>query len=253
MKIIGVCLYLISAILLLRAQMAGAEELPLETEIAVPGAGFDRHEFWLGRWSESGVGSRFLTDYFGNFKINPTFSIEVGASLSLVEQVGPSMLGLAGKFTFPKAQSQLVFGIQHERWPSWQVTENRLEFYWRFFPTEKFTLAFGLAYRTPQYAVTSWVPFANWSSDPNGEFSILYAADWRLITVEALSLSLLIWDYDHMRLFTMDNVHFTLKAAWEMERSVRVYLAGTAGLTGVSGGILSWSQSIISTGLVYEL
>ncbi len=181
------------------------------------------------------------------------FSIQVGTSLSLLEQVGPSLLGFTGIAAFPNAKSEVVLGIQYERWPTWKISENRTELFWRFFPEETFHLSFGFAYRAVQYDILSYLPFMNWNSDPNGELSILYSVDWVLYTLPPFRIYWLIWNFDHMRLFNMDNVHFTLKTDWELDSTFRAYVSATSGVTGVSGGVLTWSQSVLSLGFTYAL
>ena len=214
---------------------------------------FDHHEIVLGRWYEGGSANRLQMDYLGNYRFNDIFSIELGASLSLLEQWGPSLIGVLGKANFPNARSQLILGFQNERWPTWRIAENRMELYLKFFPEDNFNLSMGFAYRAVQYNILSFLPYSNWNSDPNGELDILYGFDWVLFRLPPFRISWLIWDFDHMRLFNMDNTHFTLKTDWTVNPTWHAYLAATVGVTGISGAVTTWGQSVISLGMTYGL
>lgn len=210
-------------------------------------------EFWLGRWYEDGVENRLQADYFGTWKIGPILSLEVGTSFSILQQGGPDLFGFAAHASFPNAKSDLTLAVQHERWPDWQVTENRAEFYWSFHPSLDLNLSFGVTYRAPLFGKIFVVPFLDWGTDGGGEISILYQVEWRFLKIQPFQFSIGVWNYDHMRLFTPDNAHFTLKASWELNPDIHLLAAGTVGVQGVSGAILSWPQSILSIGMTYDL
>jgi hypothetical protein len=208
------------------------------------------HELRISRDFEGGVVDRMLVDYFGRYWLSDVFALDAGVGTSFFAPNGVSLLGVSAVADFPNAHSFLALGVEHERWPAWQVTENRVVLYWNFHPLDDINISFGAGYRSPQFVSTTFAQSLAFGG-PSDEFSVLYRFDWRVLQVQQFGVSAMIWNYDHMRLYTVDNIHFSLRLGYALTERLALTALGTASINGLSGGILSWGQSQVVGGITY--
>jgi hypothetical protein len=210
------------------------------------------HELWLTRYYDPGVLNRYLLEYVGSYDLTSDFSLTAALSLSPLEQVEPALIGGEIYYLMPALRSSVTFGIQQERWHSWQVTENRMELFWNWRVIPSLYVSAGIGYRSPQYAVnTFWQSFA-WPSE-DAEFNLIYRVEWKFLEWEDLQLSTILADYDRMRLYSLSNVHMILKAEYSLDESWSCLGYFSVGVKGLSGSILSFSQYVVSLGANYAL
>jgi hypothetical protein len=208
------------------------------------------HEFMMTRSYLAGVSNRLLVEYYGNYQLGSLFSLQVGNRYSLFEQWGLSLLGISGIFHLPWIWSDLTLGLEHERWEDWRTTENRAIVYWTFHPHSKIDLLFGVAYRAPQFGVTQLFQSLGWSGI-NPEVALIYRFKFPIFSIHNLDFSVLAWNYDHMRLFTYDNFHFSILAVLSLSSQLKVSGMATTAASGVSGGVVSWQENMFSLGIQY--
>jgi hypothetical protein len=166
-----------------------------------------------------------------------------------------TLFGLGTQFKLNEIWSHLVFGIQHERWSGWGVTENRAMAYWEFHPISSLSLSIGYTYRSPQF-VSLGIQSLSWPS-VNTEWEPLYRLQWKLLENSALEVgkfgaSILVWNYDRMRLATSDNIHFSLIPEYCFAQKSKVQVIATTAVKGFSGAVVSWDQLDLGIGLKYD-
>jgi hypothetical protein len=145
--------------------------------------------------------------------------------------------------------SEITLGFQQERWPSWNTSENRIVAYWGFFPFSNTTLHLGYSYRAPQYGA-SFLQSLAWPS-MDGEFGLLYRIEVDVIQLPQFKLSLLVFDYDRMRLYTWTNIHFSIQPQYQISKKWKLQALLGVAAEGASGGIVSWDQNYINIGVAY--
>ena len=247
--------------LILFAPLSRADDLPIfeaspmasDTPRANASHG---HEFWLVSHQELGVASSLLLNYFGRFDLGARVDLLVGGGLSLFQNWGPALLGITADLKFDEISSHFYFGTQHERWPDWGVTENRAVAYWEFRPLSTVSLTLGYSYRAPQFNGMGIQSFT-WVSS-TAEWGPLYRFQWRffgspLLESGALGASVLIWNYDRMRLETADNIHFSIIPEYRVAPTVSIQGMATTAVKGFSGAVVSWDQVNLALGLKYDL
>lgn len=225
--------------------VARADERPL---------GWVMSEVLASRRYEAGVSERLLLTTFQRFRFFQPFAIEAGLEGSFFDHWGPNLLGVTFFGGFPNANADLVLSFQHERWGSWLVSENRGEFYLLFSPRPTFSILFGLGLRVPTVRSLTLAQAFNWNS-PGGELSLLFRVEGRVIEIGRFWASLLVWNFDRMRLETGDNIHASALLEWHLGSAPaewRVFALASQGVKGVSGGVLSWAQNQISLGVRLE-
>ncbi len=203
---------------------------------------------WFSRQYERGVTERLVIDAFGRTWFSQTFGLETGLSLSGLGDPFPQfnlqMISLNGIANFPNAHSFFVLGWANERWPAWNVHENRVIGYWLFSPLKVLSITFGLAFRSPVFPAGG--------PGTNDELSILYSLDWEFFQLGSFNAGLTVGNYSRMRVYTPDNGHFTSRLRWLFGSSgLQLHAFATAGVKGVSGGILSFGQNQIGGGIGY--
>ena len=208
------------------------------------------HEFWLSRSYEPGVVNRLLAEYLGTFSLSDVAKLRLEGATSYLEQTGVSLVGLEGVYLLPSLQSEVTVGVQQERWPDWDVTENRLVAYWKFAPFPCLFLSLGLGYRSPQFNVQSiWQSLA-WPSD-DAEIGVLYSVQWNFLELPGWRIGALVGDYERMRLYSDDNIHIGLRGEYDLTPHWSFLGYASVGATGVSGGIVTFSQTLLSIGIRY--
>ncbi len=213
------------------------------------------HEFWSVFHQDSGVTSNLLFNYFGRFYLGARLNLLVGGGLSLFENSGLALLGVGAEIKVDEIWSRFAFVLQHERWPDWTATENRILAYWEFRPLASLNLAVGYSYRSPQFAGLGAESF-NWPLK-NAEWGPVYRLQWTFLGDSGvrpgqISASILIFNYDRMRLFTSDNTHFSIIPEYQMSRSVSAQAMVMTAVKGISGAVISWDQLDLGLGLKYE-
>lgn len=215
------------------------------------GLHFSEHDFIINRAYESGVTDRMLTEYHGRFELHPAFVASAALGTSAFAHSFVNFMAIAAALRFPNAKGELSFEYHHENWSNWSVAENRLASYFFFYPSESFSIIFGLGYRGPIFGNSSFLgTFGLASIAP--EISVLYRFQWEFMDIGRFSSYFLIWNYDRFRFFSENNVRFSLWPQFAISPSLKIYANLGIGIRGVSGGILSWGASSLGLGLVYE-
>lgn len=226
-------------------EIAQAEDRPL---------GWAGQELWASRRYEYGVSERALLLTVGRWRFAQPVAIEAALEGSFFDHWGPSLVGFSVLGGFVNARSDLVLSFQHERWSSWRVSENRLEFYWLFQPRETFSITFGLGFRSPQFNSLNLGQALTWAGESN-EIAIAFRAEGRVLELWRFWVSLLAWNFDRMRLETGDNLKLSAMVEYHLTPAPspwRLAMLATQGIKGASGGVLSFGQNQISIGLRYE-
>ncbi len=218
-----------------------------------------QHEALVVFNNESGVISNLLLNYNGSFNLGKRFNLLVGGSVSLGSQWGPELLGVSGEFKIDEIWSHIVLGVQQERWSDWDTTENRAVLYWVLHPffSQALSLSFGEGYRAPQYAGMGI--YSLWWPKSSAEFNPIYRFEWKFLSprpeggfFSKFGGSVLIFDYDRMRLFTWDNTHFTIIPDYALNDKTRLELMLGTAVKGASGAVISWDQLTLGAGFKYE-
>ncbi|MGZ3708464.1 MAG: hypothetical protein ACXWPM_06530, partial [Bdellovibrionota bacterium] len=180
----------------------------------------------------------------------PWLVIEPGASVSFVNQWGLSLIGLNVGARIEALRSEIVVGAQEERWPDWQVTENRAILYWLFHASDRVSLSVGGGMRSPVFGPTGFWQTLGWQLS-GIEVGPLYRLEWLMVSESRFGLTFLFDNYDRMRLYTWDNIHLSFIPEFQLTPKVKLMaLLGTA-MQGVSGGVISWDQYTLSLGVTY--
>jgi hypothetical protein len=210
-----------------------------------------RQEVWLTRPYEAGVIDRLLVEGFARLNLSPSFALLGGVSFSLFDQWGVSLLGISGIWRLPDWRFELTLGLQHESWPGWNMSENRLVLYGSFAPLDFILVSIGYSYRSPQYA-PNFIQSLGWVSSTS-EFGLLYRVEVEAFRYRRLSFILLVHDYDRMKLYTWTNIHFALQPRYELSSQLSVQ--GSIGIAaeGVSGGVISWEEQNFAIGMAYVI
>ncbi len=212
---------------------------------------FSEHDFIINRAYESGVTDRMLTEYHGRFELHPSFVASAALGTSTFAHSFVNFMAIAAALRFPNAKSELSFEYHHENWSNWSVAENRLASYFFFYPSDSFSIIFGLGYRGPVFGNSSFLgTFGLASVAP--EINVLYRFQWEFMEIGKFSSYFLIWNYDRFRFYSENNVRFSLWPQFVISPSLKVYANLGIGIRGISGGILSWGASSLGLGLVYE-
>lgn len=210
------------------------------------------HEFVSTHTYEGGVTDRVLLEYYGNMKLSSFFALQAGGRVNLIDNWGLNLLGISAVLSLPWIMSDLSLSLQHERWESWETTENRALFYWSFYPFSALETLVGIAYRAPQFAPSTLLQSLGWST-LDQEMGVVYRFRFRFFSIHNLSFYGMAWNYDHMRLFTYDNIQFSIQPELTLDPSLKLFgWIGTA-VKGVSGGLVSWEQTMFSVGMRYDL
>lgn len=208
------------------------------------------HEFWLSYSYQAGVANRILAEYLGTIPLSDTIKLRLEGATSYLEQTGVSFVGIEGVYLFPSLLGELTLGVQQERWPDWNVSENRFVAYWKFAPFPWLFLSLGLGYRSPQFNVDSvWQSLA-WPSE-DAELGVLYSVQCNFLSRPAYRLGALLGDYERMRLYSDDNIHIGLRGEYDLSPDWSLLGLVSVGATGVSGGIITFSQTLLSVGVRY--
>jgi len=212
------------------------------------------HEIWLTRELEGGVVERSSFAYGVRFQLQDPLFIDALVRSSFLEgdpaAGGNNLFGLGFGFRVDWLRSEADFILQHEAWPAWQVTENRLAAFWKFRPFPIFSAQIGLYYRTPQYNSTRFDQIFAWPW-ANSELSTLYRLELGLYEGERFKMDGFLGNYDRMRIYAWDNMHIAITPAWYFNDRFSAALQLGVALKGVSGGILSLSQWSGEMGLRY--
>ena len=203
-----------------------------------------QHEFWLSRSYEPGVSNRLLTEYVGTFPLSDVTKLRVEGVASFLEQTGISLVGFEGVYLLPNLLSEVTAGVMQERWPDWSVTENRAVAYWKFTPFPSLSMSLGLGYRSPQFNVSSLWQTLTWPSD-EAEIGVLYSAQWDFLKTSSYLIGMQVGDYERMRLYSDDNIHFALRGEFEVAPNWSFLTYFSVGAKGVSGGIVTFSQTLL--------
>lgn len=208
-------------------------------------------ELLFTRQYEAGVINRLLIQYIGRFDLNDIFAIQAGLNLSTFEQWGYSLLGVTGIFKIAPLLSEISIGVQQENWPDWSITENRAVAFWTFEPFHWVSLMVGCSYRAPQYGANFLQSF-QWPT-VDAEWGPIYRLQVNFFEVSKFFFSFLAWNYDRMRFYSWDNVHFSFQTQFQIHPKLRLEGLFTTATKGVSGGIVSWGQNTISLGINYAI
>jgi hypothetical protein len=229
-----------------------ADAAPQETAALEPDPNptWPEHDFWLRRSHEPGVVNRLLTEYQGTFPLNETMKFRFGGALSFLEQSGLSLIEAEVIYALPPLLSEFTIGLQQERWIDWLVTENRFVAYFTFTPWRDLVLSLGLAYRSPQFNVRSFGQSLNWPG-ANAEIGILYSVQWTFLTGVDYRLGTQVGDYENMRLYSNGNIHIGLRGEFDLDPNWTLLSYASVGAKGVSGGIVTFTQTLVSFGLRY--
>ena len=208
------------------------------------------HEFWAAQAYESGTENRFLFEYFATFYPKEVLRLRFLGEASSQQQTGLSLLGAEFSLLIKALRSELTFALQTEYWSDWQVSENRAEAFFTFRPNKRLALSIGSAYRAPQLNVTNFWQALNWPAD-NAERGLVYEGRVRLLNLSRLSLDFFLADYERMRLYSDANVHYGVRLDLSLGKKWRFLGYASQGVKGVSGLVVSTSQSLVGLGVSY--
>jgi hypothetical protein len=231
-------------LLLLNAGIASSDELPPVS--------LDVHEFWVTRYTESGVTDRLAFEYRGDITLTRLIDLRLGFGVAPFEQIEASLWGVELVQAIEILNSRITLGIQQEKWHNWRVIENRAELYWTVEPADALTLTLGVAARAPMFDRTSFFPEPRWSNDAV-ELCPLYRLDMGILDENRFSLRFVLANYDRMFLYTPSNIHFIFKPEWELSDELSVIGNFSLAIKGLSGLVLSYSQFTTGIGLSYAL
>ena len=208
------------------------------------------NELWFGRSYEEGVANRLLLDYHGVHQPLPNLEILTSASYSFLQQSGLALLGVGVQYNVEAINSRFAALLAHETWSSWGASENRVLAMWIFQPLDMLQLTVGVAYRAAQYQGLDWRHIVAFPQ-ATAEINALYRLRWRFLSLHNVAVSALVFNYDRMRLYTPDNIHLALEVNVRLRDSWVLMGSVGAGISGVSGAILSWSQNNVGLGVGY--
>ena len=204
----------------------------------------------LGHREEPGVESKML--FAAQARIVPVAFLAVGAGLSLNlfqnNGLGAAALGV-GLEVYKPVDLTIRLAVQHQQWNDWRAGENRALFTLEAEPVRRLDGGVGLVRRVPVFGDRYWSPLV-WSGGA-AEWNFLYRLRWRFIQRETWWLRAGFSSYDDYTAYSPQQFPLEADGAWRLNQDLAlVARAGTA-VVGYSGGLVSFHEVELSTGVKY--
>jgi hypothetical protein len=163
--------------------------------------------------------------------------------------LGEAAVGIGAQVYKPAGLTFRLAG-QHQQWNDWRAGENRVLATVEAGPLRGFDAGLGLVRRVPIFGDRYWSPFV-WRSDAR-EWNFLYRLRWKFIQRENWWLRAGFSSYDR---FTAHNPQqFPLEAdgAYRLKDDLELVARVGTAIVGYSGGLVSFHEIELHTGVRYE-
>jgi len=207
--------------------------------------------FTLGYRGEPGVESKLLAAVQADIAPLPYVKLDAGLSFNLFQNngLGAAALGVSA-VAYDRIGLAFRLAVQHQQWNDWQAGENRVLATLEAGPVYGLDAGLGLVQRVPVFGDRYWSPLV-WSGSA-AEWNYLYRLRWKFIQRDNWWLRAGFSSYDR---FTAHNPQqFPLEAdgAYRLKDDVELFARAGTAIVGYSGGLPSFHELELSTGVRYE-
>jgi hypothetical protein len=207
--------------------------------------------FLLGYRGEPGVESKMLAIAQADIKPVSFLQVDAGLSFSLFQNngLGAAELGVAAELYQPVGLT-LRLADQHQQWNDWSAGENRLLAAVEAGPLYGFDAGLGLVRRVPVFGERYWSSFV-WSGGA-AEWNYLYRLRWKFIERENWWLRAGFSSYDRFTAHNPQQFPLEVDGACRLKDDLELIARAGTAIVGYSGGLVSFHEVELSTGIRYE-
>ncbi len=142
-------------------------------------------------------------------------------------------------------------GAAHEQWPDWQTGENRIFGLATVEPRSCLALGIGLVWRAAIFDPVRYAsPFYWRSAVP--ELNLAYLIDWTLVRRPSAELGIRLANHDLLFVHNPQQLPVSLHGRLSASRDWHIRAGCGTAVTGLSGPILSFSETSVELGVSHD-